>query len=108
MTVRWVYMTTGSTEEAEQIGGELVKNGIAACVNMIDGMRSLYVWEGALQQDREVILIAKTTAERMPDLVETVNRLHSYDCPCILGLPVDGGNLEFIDWIRGSVKKNAD
>lgn len=104
MTVQWVYMTIGSLEESRRIGEVLVKGRLAACVNIIDNMRSLYVWNGELQDDRETVLIAKTTEDRLPDLVETVKRLHSYDCPCIVALPVQGGASDFIDWVRASVR----
>lgn len=104
MTVQWVYMTTDSPEEARRIGEVLVKDRLAACVNMIDNMRSLYVWEGELQDDRETVMIAKTTDACLPKLVETVKRLHSYDCPCIVALPVQGGSHDFIDWVRSSVR----
>jgi periplasmic divalent cation tolerance protein len=101
--IRFVYMTAGGIDEARRIGGHLVSGKLAACVNILEGMNSLYVWEGKLQDDREVVLIAKTTAARVDELVETVCRLHSYDCPCVLVLPVTGGNTEFLNWIAGEV-----
>ncbi len=103
MTVQWVYMTAGSPEEAARIGAALVEGRLAACVNIIEGMRSLYVWDGRLQDERETVLIAKTTRERLPELVATVTALHSYDCPCILALPVQEGNTDFLEWIRAGV-----
>ena len=101
MDIRLVYMTAGSMEEARTIGRELVASRLAACVNMIDGMRSIFRWEDEIQEDTEVVLIAKTTAARLPDLVDKVKTLHSYDCPCIVGLPVSGGNGAFLEWIAG-------
>ena len=76
---------------------------MAACVNLLENMRSVYRWEGAVQEDTEVVLIAKTTESRFPELVETVKAMHSYDCPCIVGLPVSGGNRAFLDWVRDQV-----
>jgi periplasmic divalent cation tolerance protein len=99
MSHKLVYMTAGSENEARAIGNKLVAAKLAACVNIIDGMRSIYRWDGKLQEDREVVLIAKTRAERLDELIDTVKRIHSYDCPCIVFLPIDGGNPAFLDWI---------
>ena len=99
MSHKLVYMTAGSENEARAIGNKLVASKLAACVNIIDGMRSIYRWDGKLQEDREVVLIAKTRAERLDELIDTVKRIHSYDCPCIVSLPIDGGNPAFLDWI---------
>ena len=100
MDVRLVYMTAGSRDEARTIGRELVESNLVACVNIIDNMTSLYMWKGALQDDAEVIVIAKTTASKLPALIEKVKAVHSYECPCVLSIPVDSGNPEFIDWIE--------
>jgi len=105
MKINFVYMTAGTLEEAESIGNELVSSGLAACVNIIDNMKSIYFWEGKLQRDTEVVLIAKTIESNVPSLVQTVKSLHSYDCPCIISLPVSSGNTSLIDWIQDSVKK---
>ena len=104
MKVNLVYITVKDKAEARKIGGELVESKLAACVNIIDNMNSMYVWEGKLQDDKEVILIAKTTEARVPLLIDRVKTLHSYDCPCILSIPVSGGNSEFLDWIANEVK----
>ncbi|CAB5130358.1 Periplasmic divalent cation tolerance protein CutA [Olavius algarvensis associated proteobacterium Delta 3] len=103
MEVRLVYMTAGTLEEAKTIGNLLIQAGLAACVNILSPMHSLYVWEGDLQEDTEVVVIAKTTAEQVPELIREVKNVHSYDCPCILTLPVDGGNPEFLQWIATEV-----
>ncbi len=104
MALQFVYMTAGSTDEARRIGETLVKEKLAACVNILEGMQSLYVWEGALQQDREVVILDKTAEARVPKLVERVKALHSYDCPCIVVFDIDGGNPEFLRWIGESVR----
>ena len=103
MPQQFVYMTAGSREEAERIGGRLVEDRLAACVNIIDGMHSIYRWEGKLQQDREVVMIAKTTRGRLASLVETVKAVHSYDCPCVVSFAIDGGNPAFLEWIEAEV-----
>jgi len=102
-SVNFVYMTAGSKEEAFTIGKALVAQKLAACINVIDQMQSIFEWEGEVQHDSEVVMIAKTTAARVPELIETVKTHHSYDCPCIVCLPVTGGHTEFLDWIGQSV-----
>ncbi len=104
MKVNLIYITAKDKAEARKIGSELVESKLAACVNIIDNMNSMYVWQGKIQDDKEVILIAKTTEARVPLLIEKVKTLHSYDCPCIVSIPVSGGNREFLDWIANEVK----
>jgi periplasmic divalent cation tolerance protein len=104
MKINFIYMTVGSKEEARKIGKKLVAKRLAACVNILDHMNSFYMWDGDLQDDTEVVMIAKTTEDRVPDLVEKVKSLHSYDCPCIVSLPVAGGHQPFLEWIAGEVK----
>ena len=96
----WLYMTAGSVEEAKNIGKILVGQNLAACVNLLENMTSIYKWEEKLEESQEVIMIAKTRKTLMPKLIETVNSLHSYDCPCILELPNQGGNPDFLSWIE--------
>ena len=96
----WVYMTVGSFEEAKSIGQILVGQNLAACVNLLENMTSIYNWEDKIEEDQEVVIIAKTSKTLMPKLIETVNSLHSYDCPCILELPIQGGNPQFLNWIE--------
>ncbi len=103
MPINFVYMTAGSDDEAKTIAGALVASKLAACVNILDGMRSVYVWEGAVQEDTEWVLIAKTTEAQVPALIEKVKEVHSYDCPCIVSLPVADGNPAFLDWIAETV-----
>jgi len=104
MKINFIYMTAGSKDEARKIGKELVAARLAACVNILDNMNSFYRWQGEIQDDAEVVMIAKTTEDRVPALTEKVKALHSYDCPCIVSLPVSGGNQAFLDWIAAEVK----
>ena len=67
-------------------------------------MNSFYMWQGKVQDDTEVVMIAKTAENRVPALVEKVKSLHSYECPCIISMPVSGGNQAFLDWIAEEVK----
>ena len=101
----WVYMTAGSIEEAKNIGQKLVEQNLAACVNLLENMISIYKWEDKLEEGQEVVIIAKTRKTLMPKLIETVNSLHSYDCPCIVALPIIGGNHKFLDWLEEETRK---
>jgi len=96
MEINMIYITAGSKDEAVMIGKALINARLAACVNIIENMYSMYIWDEKLQDANEIILIAKTTKERVPDLIEKVNALHSYKCPCIVSLPVSDGNPAFL------------
>jgi len=99
MSACFCYITAGSREEALAIGSALVEERLAACANVIAGMTSVYRWQGAIEQDDEVVLIAKTRADLVERLTGRVAALHSYDCPCVVALPITGGNPVFLDWI---------
>ncbi|GFM37619.1 divalent-cation tolerance protein CutA [Desulfovibrio psychrotolerans] len=94
-----VYMTAASPEEARTIGDALVAGRFAACVNILGPVQSLFRWKGAVQSETETAFIAKTTQERLDGLTAEVRRLHSYEVPCIIALPILGGDAAFLDWI---------
>ncbi|WP_372636529.1 divalent-cation tolerance protein CutA [Fodinibius sp.] len=105
--LRLVYITTGSKQEAKSIGRSLVEEKLAACVNIVDGMESIYQWEGELIEDQETILIAKTPYHNVKELTERVKELHSYDCPCVISLQLteQEGNEEYQHWLIKNSKK---
>ena len=90
--------------EAKKIGKALISNRLAACVNIIDNMHSMYRWEDDIQNDREVILIDKTKDSVVPELIDKIKSIHSYDCPCIVSLPILDGNKAFLEWIAEQTK----
>lgn len=104
MDIHFIYITVGNMEEARKIGRALVENRQVACVNLLENMQSMYWWEGKIQEDKEVVLIAKTTRTLVSQVIETVRALHSYACPCIVSLPVSDGYPGFLDWIKTEVK----
>jgi periplasmic divalent cation tolerance protein len=104
MKATFIYITAGSMDEAKKIGRALISKRLAACVNIIDNMHSMYWWEDEIQDDREVILIAKTKESVVPELIEKVKSMHSYDCPCIVSLPILDGNKAFLEWIAQQTK----
>jgi periplasmic divalent cation tolerance protein len=100
METKVVYMTASDVSEAKNIGRILVEKRLAACVNILGAIQSLYWWEGKVHDSAEVAFIAKTTAGRVPELIEAVKAAHSYECPCIVSLPIGAGNTEFLQWIE--------
>ncbi len=105
MEFRLVYMTAASRDEAKKIGRALVEERLAACANIIDGMDSVYWWQGKLTEDRETVLIAKTRAELVPALTERVKALHSYTLPCVVALPLVGGNPAYMGWLEAETAR---
>ena len=104
MAANFVYMTAGNKAEAQKIARALVEHRLAACVNILENMQSVYRWENDIQVDTEVVLIAKTTERLVSELIEKVKSLHSYDCPCIVSLPISDGHAPFLEWIHDEVK----
>lgn len=94
-----IYMTTGSMDEAKAIGAGLVERQLAACVNILPGMISQYRWQGAVRSDEETVLIAKTRTDLVDALTAHVLSVHSYDCPCVVAVPIQDGNPAFLQWI---------
>lgn len=101
--VLWVYVTAADTEEARRIGRALVEEGLAACVNLLPGHTAIYRWEGKLEEAAEAAFLAKTTAGQFEALRARIRALHSYTLPCILALPTETGDAEFLDWVRAQV-----
>ena len=99
MAVSFCYVTAGSRDEALTIGRTVVEERLAACANVLDGMTSIYWWQGALEQAAEAVLILKTRAELVERLSARIRELHSYACPCVVALPVAAGNPGYLDWI---------
>jgi periplasmic divalent cation tolerance protein len=98
--VRVVLVTAPDVECAERIARVLVEERLAACVNVVPGVRSVYRWEGAVQSDAEVMLVAKTRADRGAALATRIKELHPYDLPEVLELPAAGGSDAYLDWVR--------
>lgn len=94
-----VYMTAATQEEAERIAAELVERRLAAGVNILAPMRSVYRWKGTIRKAGEVPFFAQTSEERFEALAETVRRLHSYENPCVIAVPIRRGTGDFLDWI---------
>ncbi|MGH6903871.1 MAG: divalent-cation tolerance protein CutA [Geminicoccaceae bacterium] len=99
MAAYFCYVTAPSREAALAIGRTIVTERLAACANVIDGAASVYWWQGTLEEASEAVLILKTQAELIEPLTARVKALHPYQCPCVVALPIVGGNPEYLDWI---------
>ena len=95
-----VLVTCGSEEEAVKIAHSLVEERVAACVNLISPVRSIYRWKGKIWDEREWILIIKTQKKRFEELEKKVKSLHSYSVPEIIGLPVVEGAPSYLKWVE--------
>jgi periplasmic divalent cation tolerance protein len=95
----FVYVTCADREEATRIGLEMVETKLAACANVIDGMTSIYRWEGKIETAQEAILILKTQVSLLDQLTAAVKGLHSYSVPCVVALPIVGGNPDYLSWL---------
>ncbi len=98
-----VLMTAASREEAARLAEMLVGARLAACVQILPEMESVYWWEGAIQREPEHLLLAKTTAARFAALEREVRALHSYDTPEIVALPVTDISAPYLEWLAASV-----
>ena len=104
MTAFFCYVTAPSRDEALQIGRAVVQARLAAGANVLDGATSIYWWQGELRQSSEAVLILRTREERVAELVERVRELHSYDCPCVIALPITAGNPGYLAWIEAETE----
>ena len=95
-----IYVTTKNADEARAIGRALVEAQLAACVNIVPHIESIYAWQGKLRQDAEALLFAKTSSTSLSAAMDKVKELHGYDCPCIVALPLHAGEPAYLDWIR--------
>lgn len=94
-----VYMTASNADEAAKLARGLVEARLAACANILGPNRSFYRWDGKVQDEGEIALIAKTRAALVDALTAKVKELHSYSVPCVVAMPIATGNPEFLDWI---------
>lgn len=105
--LRLLYVTTPSQKEARKIGRTLIEENLAACANIIDGMNSIYKWDGKIQEDEECVLIVKTHYSRVKKVTRRIKEMHSYEVPCVISLTIteDEGNEEYLDWLETNSKE---
>lgn len=99
LTIKTIYITAPDRDTALGLARALVGERLVACANVLDGVVSVYRWEGRVCEDSEAVLIAKTRTELTQRVIERVRELHPYDCPCVAVLPVESGNPAYFDWV---------
>lgn len=97
-----VFITASSEDEAANIAQTLVESKLAACVNIIRNVRSIYRWQGNIEDDAEVLMVVKTRKQHCSLLTEKVKELHSYDVPEVIALPIIEGSKNYLKWLQES------
>ena len=95
-----VLITASSEDEAATIGRALVEEGLAACANIVGGVRSIYRWKGEVKDDRECLMLVKTVPANFDRLEKRVRELHSYELPEVIAIPVTAGSRPYLDWVH--------
>jgi len=101
-----VLITAASRRECKKIATHLVEEKLAACVNITEGIESVYRWEGKITQDKEFLMMVKTARELFPEIKHAVAKIHSYHTPEIICLPIIDGSRNYLQWVSDSVKKS--
>jgi len=99
-----VLVTAGNEEEAEKIGEKLLSEKLAACVNIVKDVKSLFWWQGKIDRAQESLMVIKTQPGLFRQLAAVVREIHSYDVPEIIALPVIAGDKDYLEWLNSSVK----
>jgi periplasmic divalent cation tolerance protein len=100
-----VYITAPNEEEAAKIAKALVEERLAGCINIVRGIRSIYSWQGRIEDDSEVLMIAKTQRHLFESLKKRVKELHSYTVPEIIAMPVIEGSEDYLNWLKEVTEK---
>jgi len=103
-----ILMTAPSKGEARRIASALVRKKLAACGNIIAGVESLFRWKSKIEKAREVLVLLKTKTSLFGDVVSEIERLHSYEVPEIIAVPIAAGNEKYLKWIHSTVLKNEN
>jgi len=101
-----VFVTVPNREAGKKLAGSIISEKLAACVNIVPGVESVYWWEEKVQSDAEALLIIKTRESLLDSLTEHVKANHEYDVPEIIALPIQGGNLKYLEWLKNSTREN--
>ena len=104
MKIYFIYVTFGSLNEAKRLGGNLVKNKLAACTNIIPVIYSTYVWKNKIMMDKECAMIVKTSKSRVKAAIKFIVKRHSYECPAVSAFPIESAHVDFQKWINEKTK----
>jgi periplasmic divalent cation tolerance protein len=101
---RIVLVTCASVAEARRVGRSAVEKKLAACANIVTGVETIYRWKGKVERAREVLVVMKTNAGRLGELEREVKRMHSYEVPEFVAVPIVAGSREYLKWIRENAR----
>ncbi len=99
-----VFVTVKDLNEAEKIASQLLEDRLIACANISEDVKSIFSWKGQMERSNEVLLILKSLESCLPEIVKTVKRLHSYETPEIIALPILDGSADYLNWILESCR----
>lgn len=99
-TINLILCTCPDRDTAEEIAAKLIESGLAACVNIVPGITSIYRWQGKTEKDPEVLLLIKTASSRLQELQQKLVEMHPYDVPEIIALPIEHGHIPYIEWVE--------
>ena len=103
-----IFITAPNKEEASRLADMLVESRLAGCVQILPGIESVYRWQGHVERQDEVLLIAKTLKAKFDDIEREVRALHSYETPEIVALPIVEGSVPYLEWLKAGVNTDAD
>jgi len=103
----FIYTTFPSREDAERVGGSLVRDRLAACVNIFPGMISIYEWQGETERAQEAAMLIKTRRGRLDEAMTGLRERHPYDVPAVLVIPTEGGSAEYSAWIAAMTQQDT-
>jgi periplasmic divalent cation tolerance protein len=95
--------TTAAIEDARKIARGLVEAKLAACVQIVEPITSIYRWQGAVEEEREILLLIKSTQDRIPNIANLLSQLHSYEVPELVATPIVGGSAAYLSWLQENV-----
>jgi periplasmic divalent cation tolerance protein len=98
-----VYITTSGNDESKKIANTLVGEKLAACVNIIASIESIYLWKGGIEDDKESLLIAKTKVSNIDKIIARVKEIHSYETPAILAIPIIDGSKDYLEYLDSEI-----
>ena len=99
-----VYITVSNDDEAKLIASTLLEERLIACANIIPQVKSMYRWQGKIEEDQELLMLCKSKEELKDELTERVKELHSYDCPCISFINLEDAQPDFLKWLSDELK----
>lgn len=100
-----IFVTASNNKEARKIAKALIGNKLAACVNILDKIKSFFWWQGKINKADEALLIIKSRKEKLPKIIKTVKSIHSYDVPEIIALPIIDGERNYLRWLDDSLRE---